>query len=52
MGLQMILFHNLRDGIKMRWSNAMDGEQDNTVDIAQQIQLALSNANQSHGKHF
>jgi len=51
MGLQMILFHNLRDGIKMRWTNTMHGEQDSAVDIVHQIKLALSNANQSHDKH-
>jgi hypothetical protein len=45
----MILFHNLRDGIKMQWSNAMDGEQNESVDIVRQIQLALANANQGNG---
>jgi hypothetical protein len=45
----MILFHNLRDGIKMQWTNALDGEQTESVDIVRQIQLALDNANQSNG---
>jgi hypothetical protein len=48
MGLQMILFHNLRDGIKMRWSNDLDGEPNESVDIAHQIHLALENANKSN----
>jgi hypothetical protein len=48
LGLQIILFHNLREGIKMRWSHDLEGEPSASVDIASQIQLALQNADKSH----
>jgi hypothetical protein len=47
MGLQMILWHDLKAGRKMRWTNSMN-EGRGSVDIAAQIRKSLANANEDH----
>jgi hypothetical protein len=44
-GLQIILLHDLREGLARVWSAPMreDGPQPGRVDIAQQIRTALAN---------
>jgi hypothetical protein len=47
MGLQMILWHDLKAGRKMRWAHSMN-EGRGSVDIAAQIRKSLVNANEDH----
>jgi hypothetical protein len=52
LGLQIILFHNLREGLPVRWSVPMGGE-DSTgaVDILAQMRKSLANADHSNNRH-
>jgi hypothetical protein len=49
LGLQIILFHNLREGLPVRWSVPMRGEDGKTaVDILAEIKRSLAHANNRH----
>jgi hypothetical protein len=46
LGLQIILFHNLREGLPARWSVPMRGEHSvGAVDILAQMRKSLAAAN-------
>jgi hypothetical protein len=48
LGLQIILFHNLREGLPMRWSNDIGGDEDRAaVDIMAEMKRSIANANKS-----
>ena len=48
LGLQIILFHNLREGLPMMWSVPMRAdEHSDTVDILAQMKHSISNADRS-----
>lgn len=47
-GLQMILWHDIKAGRKMRWSHGMN-EGRGSVDIAAQMRRSLANANEDNG---
>ncbi len=47
MGLQMILWHDIKAGRKMRWAHSIN-EGRGSVDIAAQIRKSLANANEDH----
>jgi hypothetical protein len=52
LGLQIILFHNLREGLPVRWSVPMRGEDGKTaVDILAEMKRSLANANHRHSRH-
>ena len=46
LGLQMILWHDIKNGRKMRWAHAMNERGKARVDIAAEIQAALANAHE------
>jgi hypothetical protein len=52
LGLQIILFHNLREGLPVRWSVPMRGEDSvGAVDILAQMRKSLAHADSSHRQH-
>jgi hypothetical protein len=47
LGLQMILWHDIKNGRKMRWSHPMDGRGSARVDIADEIAKTLALAHEN-----
>ena len=46
LGLQMIMWHDIKGGRRMRWSHPMMSSGSARVDIAAEIQAALANAHE------